>query len=305
VEESHLKIFIDTAEIQEIKESISWGIVDGVTTNPSLIKKAVDRRKGKISMEDYIGEIVKTVPGPVSLEVLGGTAEDMIVQGKLLYDKFRRFGKVVVKIPVCSCIDEGDKNIFDGLKAIKALHDNDIDTNVTLVMSPEQGLLAAKAGATYVSPFAGRIDDYIRLKFGLKRGVDYNKEDYFDYGLICSSPDYKIVERIENLELVEDVFKDKEILALQELGHDNGIFSGVDLVGKILQIFEVYGYESEVIAASIRNTRQAREVAEIGVHIATLPFNVIKAMIQHYKTFEGMMSFTSDITPQYRHLFEK
>jgi transaldolase len=278
-----MKIFVDTAEIDEIKTAISWGIVDGVTTNPSLIKKAVDKRQGKITMVEYIGEIVKITPGPVSLEVLGGTANEMIKQGKLLYKKFRPYGNVAIKIPVNPSLQENDGLEFDGLKAIKHLSNEGIPINVTLIMTPEQALLAAKAGAAYASPFAGRIDDYIRTKMGLKLGTDFQKDSYF------------------GLEFVRKVCDKKAT----EMGQDNGVWSGVDLVARILRIYQNYGFKTEVIAASIRNPRQAREVAELGVHIATLPFEVIQGMVTHVKTAEGMRSFTADIVPSYQDLFSR
>jgi transaldolase len=278
-----MKIFVDTAEIDEIKTSISWGIVDGVTTNPSLIKKAVDKRQGKVTMVEYIEEIVKITPGPVSLEVLGGIANEMIKQGRLLYKKFSPYGNVAIKIPVNPSLQENTGLEFDGLKAIKYLSNEGIPINVTLIMTPEQALLAAKAGATYASPFAGRIDDYIRTKMGLKLGTDFQKDSYFD------------------LELMRKVYDKKAA----EMGQDNGVWSGVDLVARILRIYQNYGFKTEVIAASIRNPRQAREVAELGVHIATLPFEVIQGMVTHAKTAEGMRSFTADIVPSYRDLFSR
>ena len=278
-----MKIFIDTAEIDEIKTAISWGIVDGVTTNPSLIKKAVDKRQGKVTMVEYIEEIVKITPGPVSLEVLGGIANEMIKQGRLLYKKFSPYGNVAIKIPVNPSLQENNGLEFDGLKAIKHLSNEGIPINVTLIMTPEQALLAAKAGAAYASPFAGRIDDYIRTKMGLNLGTDFQKDSYFD------------------LELMRKVYDKKAA----EMGQDNGVWSGVDLVARILRIYQNYGFKTEVIAASIRNPRQAREVAELGVHIATLPFEVIQGMVMHVKTAEGMRSFTADIVPSYRDLFSR
>ncbi len=276
-----MKIFVDTAEIEEIKTAISWGIVNGVTTNPSLIKKAVDKRQGKVTMAEYIEEIVKITPGPVSLEVLGGTANEMITQGRLLYKKFSPYGNVAIKIPVNPSLQENDGLEFDGLRAIKHLSNEDIPVNVTLIMTPEQALLAAKAGAAYASPFAGRIDDYIRIKMGLKLGTDFQKDSYFDSNLARKACEKKTVE----------------------MGQDNGVWSGVDLVARILRIYQNYGFKTEVIAASIRNPRQAREVAELGVHIATLPFEVIQGIVTHVKTIEGIRSFTADIVPPYRDLF--
>jgi transaldolase len=299
-----MKIFVDTAEIDEIKTAISWGIVDGVTTNPSLIKKAVDKRQGKITMEEYIKEMVKIVPGSVSLEVLGGSSEEMIKQGRLLYSKFSPYGKVAIKIPVNPSTREDDGLEFEGLKAIKQLSSDNIPINVTLIMSPEQALLAAKAGATYASPFAGRIDDYIRTKMGVKLGVDFQKDSYFDAELIKKATEDKINDIMSSLDSVTETYRNNNIKNVIELGQDNGVLSGVDLVARILQVYRNYGFKTEVIAASIRNPRQAREVAELGVHIATLPFEVIKGMVEHYKTIEGMRSFTADIVPPYRDLFK-
>jgi transaldolase len=278
-----MKIFVDTAEIDEVKTAISWGVVDGVTTNPSLIKKAVDKRQGKVTMAEYIEEIVKITPGPVSLEVLGGKANEMIKQGRLLYKKFSPYGNVAIKIPVNPSLQENDDLEFDGLKAIKHLSNEGIPINVTLIMTPEQALLAAKAGAAYASPFAGRIDDYIRTKMGLKLGTDFQKDSYFSLDLVRKFCDKKDAE----------------------IGQDNGVWSGVNLVARIMKIYQNYGFKTEVIAASIRNPRQAREVAELGVHIATLPFEVIQGMVTHVKTSEGMRSFTADIVPSYRDLFSR
>jgi transaldolase len=300
-----MKIFIDTAEIDEIKTAISWGIVDGVTTNPSLIRKAVDKRQGKVTMEKYIKEIVKIVPGPVSLEVLGGTADEMIKQGKLLYKKFSPHGEVAIKIPVNPSMKEDDGLEFDGLKAIRQLSSEGIPINVTLIMTPEQALLAAKAGAAYASPFAGRIDDYIRTKMGLKIAVDFQKDSYFDFKLLKKLTEKKANELVDSLGSVPESYQSNQVKKLLESGQDNGVWSGVDLVAGILRIYRNYGFKTEVIAASIRNPRQAREVAELGVHIATLPFEVIQGMVTHYKTLEGVRSFTADIVPPYQDLFKR
>jgi len=300
-----MKIFVDTAEIEEIKTAISWGIVDGVTTNPSLIKKAVDRRQGKITMEEYIEEIVKISPGPVSLEVLGGKCDKIIKEGRLLYKKFSKHGKVAIKIPVNPSIQKNDGLEFDGLKAIKQLSSEGIPINVTLVMSPEQALLAAKAGATYVSPFAGRVDDYIRSKMGMRIGKDFQKDSYFDTKRIQMIAERKIDDLIDSSRSVAEIYNDVEGWKFWEQVQDNGVWSGVDLVAEILNIYRNYDIKTEVIAASIRNPRQAREVAELGVHIATLPFEVIQGMISHYKTMEGMQTFTADIVPPYRALFDQ
>jgi len=298
-----MKIFIDTAELEEIKQAVSWGIVDGVTTNPSLIKKAVDRRKGKISMEDYIKEIVKVSPGPVSLEVIGRRADAMIKQGMLLHEKFSPFGEVAIKIPINPSVN-GDENLdFDGLKAIRHLSSEGISVNTTLVMTPEQALLAAKAGAAYVSPFAGRIDDYIRANMGMKIGKDFQKGDYLDHELLRSARNKVLSDAMASATSIREIYKSSLVHSAADRSHDNGIYSGVDLVTRILRIFHAYNFKTEVIAASIRNSRQVREMAELGVHIATVPFNVLKDMIKHYKTSEGMRRFMDDVVPQYRELF--
>ena len=299
-----MKIFLDTAELDEIKKAVSWRIIDGVTTNPSLIKKAVDRRNGKISMEDYIKEIVKITPGPVSLEVISQIAEDMIKQGRLLHENFSPFGEVAIKIPINPSLKDGDGLDFEGLKAIRQLIKEGIAVNTTLIMTPEQALLAAKAGAAYASPFAGRIDDYIRANLGMKIGEDFQKGDYFNHELLRKARERKLIEAIEHAGSIREAYEKREINILQSQGQDHGIYSGVDLVAKILRIYRLYGFKTEVIAASIRNPRQVREVAELGVHIATLPFNVLKEMVKHYKTTEGMRRFMEDIVPQYQDLFE-
>ncbi|MEM2941490.1 MAG: transaldolase family protein [Thermoproteota archaeon] len=294
-----MKIFIDTADIDEIREACSWGILDGATTNPTLIKQAVERRKGKISMEDYIKEVVNTVPGPVSLEVIALKADEMVEQARLLHRKFSSYGQVVVKIPVNPSIG-GDNLDFDGLKAIRRLSQEKIPTNATLVMTPEQALLAAKAGATYVSPFAGRIDDYIRTMLG----VGFKKEDYFDHCLLRKMVDEKLREELKKSEnSISELYSNNSLRKLSATGQDNGVLSGVDLVGSIMTIYRNYDYKTQVIAASIRNARQVREVAEIGVHIATLPFYVIKEMIHHPKTLEGIRKFREDVVPPYEQIF--
>jgi transaldolase len=299
-----MKIFLDTAELDEIKQAFSWGLIDGVTTNPSLIRKAVERRGSCLKMEDYIIEILKTVPGPVSLEVIAQKSDEMIEQARLLYKKFSPYGEVVVKIPVNSSVGDDDLD-FEGLKAIKHLSKEGVPTNCTLVMTPEQALLAAKAGATYVSPFAGRIDDYIRAKMGMKIGVDFKKEDYFDHELLKAAREAKFEETVRSFKYVPEAYRSSEIRSLVDQSQDNGILSSVDLVARILRIYRNYGYKTQVIAASIRNSRQVREVAELGVDIATLPFYVVKEMIRHYKTAEGIRAFIADVVPEYEEIFRQ
>lgn len=260
-----MKIFIDSADLKEIEMSIGWGMCDGVTTNPSLIKSAAGKM-GNIEMKDYIEEICKVAGRnrPVSLEVISTSPESMEQEARILHKKFNKYGNVVIKIPISTDINSP----YGGIRAISSLKANKVPVNVTLIMTPEQALLAAKAGADYVSPFAGRIDDHIRNRAGIK----FSKTDYFP---------------------AEGVGSD-----------DNGIRSGIDLVKKILAIYRNYGIQTEVIAASIRNAKQAREAAEAGAHIATLPFNVIEEMIKHPKTFEGIKKFSDDVVPEYKALFE-
>ncbi len=274
-----MEIFVDSADLEEIKKAKEYGICSGVTTNPSLIKKAVENLKAKdknVSMEDYINMICNTIgkDGSVSLEVISLDADGMMKEAENLYEKFNPVAKnVAIKIPVSTSRHEKEDH-YEGLKAIRMLKEKGIPVNATLVMTPEQALLAAKSGARYVSPFAGRIDDWIRKE---KLKMKFGKSDYFP---------------------AEGTKDDKG-----EIVHDEGVVSGVDLVKKILGVFGKYGIQTKVIAASLRNYRQVREVAELGVHIATIPFNVIEEMIKHPKTFEGIVKFSEDVVPEYRKLF--
>ena len=265
-----MKIFIDTANLSEIKEAISWGIVDGITTNPSLIKKAAESEGKGRDMEEYIREILRVAgpERPVSLEVMSTKAEDMIREAEILYRKFNPVAyNVVIKVPINTY-----HGYYEGLKTIKALSEEGIPVNCTLIMTPEQALLAAKAGARYVSPFAGRIDDYLRVKKGLVPGKDFQKGDYYPFE-------------------GEDV-------------DDNGIVSGSDLVVTIADIFSNYDFDTEIIASSIRNPRQVREAALAGADIATVPFKVLEAMLLHPKTEEGVRKFSEDAEKaDYRRVF--
>ena len=278
-----MKIFLDTATLDEIKEAVSWGIIDGVTTNPSLIKKAVVSLRNspeEMDMESYIKNIL-AVAGrmcPVSLEVAGLGLDEMVEQAILLYEKFNQVaGNVVIKIPVCTVNTKGEGDTFDGIRAIKRLDEERIPVNATLVFTPEQALLAAKAGAHYVSPFAGRIDDRIRRSAGL----EFDKSDYF--------PEYGITDKSSPETIIKDY----------------GLVSGVDLVAQIVDIFMQYEIECEVIAASMRNPVQVREVAAAGAHIATIPFGALKSMIFHPGTADGIDAFTQDLVPEYLEVFSK
>ncbi|MBN2038462.1 MAG: transaldolase [Spirochaetes bacterium] len=271
-----MKIFIDSADIDEIKLAFDWGIADGVTTNPSLLKAAVNRqiKAGKnLDIREYLKSILEIAgKTPVSLEVTETSAEGMLEQGERIYDMFHQASNNVnIKIPVNPAFQNEDTTHFDGIKVIKKLTEQGIPVNCTLIFSPEQALLAAKAGATFISPFAGRVDDDLRKN----AGEEFQKSDY-----------YPAEGREKNGKLLED----------------NGIVSGIDLVCKCVDIIELYGYKSEIIAASLRNTRQTREAALSGAHIATLPFGVIKDMLKHHKTYEGMKAFTADIVEEYANL---
>ena len=272
-----MKLFIDSADVEEIKEINGCGILDGVTTNPSLIKKSVGKLKGgKINLDSYVRRILKLCRGkPVSLEVTEKTFEGMTKEGTNLFKKFNATAKNVwIKIPVNPCLEVDCPDSSDGIKTIKKLSVRKIPVNCTLIFTPEQALLAAKAGAKAVSLFVGRIDDYVREM----NGMEFRKEDYFP----------------------EKGFKKgKKIL------QDNGIVSGVDLIRECVEIFRKHKVKSEILAASIRNPRQFREVAEAGADIATLPFNVIKEILKHEKTSEGMKKFTEDVVPEYAGLADK
>ena len=208
-----MKIFMDTANVDEIKQYVDWGVVYGVTTNPSLIAKS-----GRTQAE-VIPEIAALVSGPVSAEVISTECAGMIEEARKLA---KIAENVVIKIP---CIPEG-------LKAVKILSAEGIKTNVTLVFSMSQALLAARAGATFVSPFIGRLDD---------------------------------------------------------IGQD-----GVQLVDNIVKSFMLYGIETEVIAASIRNIEHVEKVMLTGCQIATIPTKVLAQMINHQLTDKGLAQFMAD-----------
>jgi len=271
-----MKIFIDSADVDEIQQGYAWGVVDGVTTNPSLLKKAVEKRVKtgeRLDLKEYITRILEVAKGtPVSLEVTEFTADKMIEQAKRLYAVFNPVASnVYVKIPVNPAFKNSDTTHFDGIRAIRELTGAGIPVNTTLIFTPEQALLAAKAGAKFLSPFAGRIDDDLRGRSGMK----FDKSDY--YPASGMTVDGRAVD-------------------------DNGVVSGVDLVEQCVEIVNIYGFEAEVLAASLRNPRQVREAALVGAHIATLPFGVIKDMLKHHKTYEGMELFTADIVPEYEEI---
>lgn len=270
-----MQIFIDSAKLEEIKEAYDSGILDGVTTNPSLIKKAAEGLKENgqnLDMADYIKKILATAKtARVSLEVTEYAYDKMVEQGRKLFKMFNPVAKnVYIKIPANPSFEGEKGKEFDGLRAIKTLSAEGIPINCTLIFTPEQALLAAKAGAKIVSPFSGRIDDYIRTL----NNIPFDKSDYFP------------AEGKDGL-------------------NDNGIVSGVDLARHIVEIFKKHNIKAEVLAASMRNARQVREAALAGADIATIPFGVIKELMSHYKTREGMRNFTDDAIPEYINLTQK
>lgn len=270
-----MKIFLDTANIDEIEKANSYGVLDGVTTNPSLIKKAAKIHKIK-DFEMYIKKILKICKGkPVSLEVIGDNYSDMVREGKVLFNKFNgAFKNVYVKIPVNPCMKKKCTKNMDGIRAIRTLSKLGIPINCTLVFSPEQALLAANAGAKIVSPFLGREDDYIREVNRIK----FEKKDYFP----------------------KDGFrKNKKLL------EDEGIVSGVDLIAKTALIFRQNNIKTNILAASIRNKKQLRESVLAGADIVTIPFGLMEELMVHEKTVQGMKSFLKDTIPEYKVIFKR
>ncbi len=212
-----MKFFIDTANLDEIREAKELGIIDGVTTNPSLVAK--EGCKNREDFKKLIHEICEVVQGPVSAEVVSIDVEGMVKEARELGEIHEH---VVVKIPM----------ITDGLKATRQLAEEGIKINVTLVFSPLQALLAAKAGATYVSPFVGRLDD---------------------------------------------------------ISH-----TGMELVAQILEIYQNYIFETELLVASIRNPLHVLEAALMGADVATIPFKVISQLAKHPLTDIGIKKFLDD-----------
>ena len=209
-----MKFFIDTANIDEIKKAKNLGLLDGVTTNPSLIAK----EQG--DFEDLLKEICRIADNcPVSAEVISTGSEDIVKEAKHLA---KLADNIVVKVPMIS----------EGIKAVKVLSEENIHTNVTLVFSPLQALIAAKAGATFVSPFIGRLDD------------------------ISST--------------------------------------GMGIVEDIAAIYDNYGFETEIIVASIRNPIHVLDAALIGAHIATIPYKVLIQLTEHPLTKIGLEKFLAD-----------
>ena len=208
-----MKFFIDTADIDEIRDAASMGILDGVTTNPSLVAQ-----EGR-DFHAVLREIVSIVNGPISAEVTATELEGMLDEGHTLA---AIHPNIVIKLPLTT----------DGLRACKRLSDEGIKTNVTLCFSPAQALLAAKAGATYISPFIGRLDDIST--------------------------------------------------------------EGMDLINQIRVIYDNYGFETEILAASIRHPMHVVQAALAGADVATIPHKVIGKLVQHPLTTIGLEKFLAD-----------
>ncbi|HMU34547.1 MAG: fructose-6-phosphate aldolase [Acidobacteria bacterium] len=209
-----MKFFIDTANLDEIREANEMGLVDGVTTNPSLITK-----EGNVDFKEHIGRICEIVDGDVSAEVTALDLDGMLKEGR----EYAKIAKnVVIKCPMT----------VDGMKATRKLADEGIPVNVTLCFSATQALIAAKAGAKYISPFIGRLDD---------------------------------------------------------ISHD-----GMELIHQIVQIYDNYGFTTEVLAASIRSPMHIVNAALAGADVATIPFKVITQLIKHPLTDNGLEAFLAD-----------
>jgi len=208
-----MKIFLDTANLDQIKEAASWGILDGVTTNPTLVSKE------NMKFEELIRKICKIVPGPVSVESVSTKAKDIVEEARGLA---KLADNIAVKIPIG----------IEGLKATKILAGEGIKVNTTLVFSSNQALLAAKAGTAFVSPFIGRLDD---------------------------------------------------------ISHE-----GMALIDEIVAIYNNYGFETEIIVASIRHPLHVVEAALTGADIATIPFPVLEKMVRHPLTDIGIERFLKD-----------
>lgn len=209
-----MKFFIDTANLEEIREANELGLIDGVTTNPSLVAK-----EGDVDFKEHIAKICDLVEGDVSAEVTALDAEGMLKEGRELAKIAKN---VVVKCPLT----------LEGLKATRILANEGTGVNVTLCFNASQALLAAKAGARYISPFIGRLDD-----------ISHN---------------------------------------------------GMQLIADIVQIYDNYGYDTQVLAASIRHPMHIVDSALVGAHVATIPYKVIKQLVHHPLTDKGLEAFLAD-----------
>lgn len=209
-----MRIFIDTANLKEIKEAADMGLLDGVTTNPSLVAK-----EGHKNFRDMLEKICAIVDGDISAEVVSTDCEGILKEGRELAKIHKN---IVIKVPL----------IKEGLKAVKRFKEEGIKTNVTLCFSPSQALLAAKAGAYLVSPFVGRLDDISE--------------------------------------------------------------NGMDLIAKIRQIYDNYGYQTQILVASIRHPMHFVDSCMIGADVCTMPFKVIEALAKHPLTDIGLEKFLAD-----------
>ena len=214
-----MKLFIDTANTEEIREAASWGVLSGVTTNPSLIAKEGKEFKSVVKEITEIADASPSSIASISAEVLSDDAEGMIAEA---HELIKIHDVITIKVPMTE----------EGIKAVSILSKEGIKTNVTLIFSPNQALLAARAGASYVSPFVGRMDD---------------------------------------------------------IAND-----GAGLVAEIAEIFEIFGIETEIIAASIRTPKDVTECAKAGADIATIPYAVLKKMFKHPLTDKGIQQFKDD-----------
>ncbi|MCK4339621.1 MAG: transaldolase [Candidatus Cloacimonetes bacterium] len=301
-----MKIFIDTAKLMEIKEALKWGIINGVTTNPSLIKAALEDEKKtgkKINMEEYIKEICYLVGknASVSLEVISLQAEKMIEEAQTLFKKFNPVANnIAIKIPIDTFIKGNKIGHYNGLKAISVLTGMNIPINATLIMTPEQALLAAKAGARYVSPFMARIDNYVREKLN----ISFEPMDYYDSKLEREITSLKLTQYLgdNSHQSIANLYKDKNVKEFVYTNSDNGVYDGIDLVKQIVEILNKYNFKTEVLAASVRNKRQFREVAKAGVGVITVPFFLFKEMLQHPRTEIGLKTFCENVVDEYKEL---
>ena len=208
-----MEFFIDTGNLEEIKETYAWGLIDGVTTNPSLVAKS------GISQKELITQISEIVDGQISAEVISTEAKGMLEEA---YELAKIHENVVIKLPMTK----------DGMIALADLTKNNIKTNITLVFSANQALLAAKNGATYVSPFIGRLDD---------------------------------------------------------IGQ-----TGMHLIAEIKDIYDNYGYQTKILAASIRHTDHVKASALVGSDVATIPYKVLNQLFNHPLTDSGIEQFLKD-----------
>jgi transaldolase len=208
-----MKFFIDTGDVGEVREAQAMGLLDGITTNPSLIAKSGRKYR------DVVIEMCEIVNGPISAEVLSTTYDEMMAEAREWHKVHKN---VVVKLPL----------IPEGLKALRTCHSEGINVNVTLCFSANQALLAAKAGATYISPFIGRLDDISE--------------------------------------------------------------TGMELIEKIVTIYNNYNYETEVLVASVRNPTHVVDAAMLGADVCTIPFSVLMQLVKHPLTDVGLKKFVED-----------